>query len=416
MDANVESRLTRIDGDEVCPEVRQASRGLRRVAMITHSFYESDNRVLRYAQALAQEGVSVEVAALRRGLALPRRETLGGVELFRLQDRFDKTKQSKGAYLWPLLRFLLVSSSWITRRHARQRFDLVHIHNIPDFLVFAAWLPKLTGARIILDIHDIVPEFFASKFNASERSKLVRGLKLIEKASGRFADHVILSNHLWLDKYASRAAAREKCSVFINHVDTALFRRGDGVASKGKPVILFPGGLQWHQGLDIAIRAFAKLRTQLPSAEFHIYGEGNMKPALIKLAAEQGLNGSVRFFDPVAIKDVAGVMATASLGVVPKRADSFGNEAYSTKIMEFMALGVPVVVSSTKVDRHYFNDSVVRFFESGNHDALAQAMFEVLSNDDLRQGLVSRGLQYVAQNSWENHRAGYLKLANSLCR
>ena len=81
-------------------------------------------------------------------------------------------------------------------RARRQRYDLIHVHNIPDFLVFAAWYPKLTGSKVILDIHDIVPEFFESKFSVSDRSLLVRALRLVEKISAAFADHVILSNHV----------------------------------------------------------------------------------------------------------------------------------------------------------------------------------------------------------------------------
>ena len=383
--------------------------------MITHSFYESDNRVLRYAETLAGQGNIVEVAALRRGPEIPVEEVINGVRVFRIQDRFSKNAQSKSSdFLWPLLRFLIVSSLWITRQHRRQRYDLVHVHNIPDFLVFAAWYPKLTGAKVILDIHDIVPEFFASKFKASDRSLLVRGLRLVEKLSARFANHVILANHLWLEKYTSRSARAEKCSVFINHVDDRIFHQRPRRRSDGKQIIMFPGGLQWHQGLDIAIRAFDKLRRRLPAAEFHIYGDGNMKPELVALAQELGLNGSVRFFGPLRIQQIAAVMAEADLGVVPKRADSFGNEAYSTKIMEFMSLGVPMVVSSTKIDRYYFNDSVVRFFESGNVDALADAMFDVLSNGEVRRGLVALASDYAARNSWENRKSAYLNLVDSL--
>jgi glycosyltransferase involved in cell wall biosynthesis len=182
-----------------------------------------------------------------------------------------------------------------------------------------------------------------------------------------------------------------------------------------RSIILFPGGLQWHQGVDIAIRAFARLRQRLPDAEFHIYGDGNMKPKLVALAQELGLDGSVRFFNPMRLQQIADVMAGADLGVVPKRADSFGNEAYSTKIMEFMSLGVPLVVSNTKIDRYYFNDSVVHFFESGNADALAGAMYEVLSNDELRRSLVARASEYVARHSWANRQADYLQLVDSLC-
>jgi glycosyltransferase involved in cell wall biosynthesis len=402
--------------DSTAPSRATAKQKGRRVGMITYSFYESDNRVIRYAETLARRGDTVEVLALRRSLEMPPEEIINGVRVFRIQNRFSKNAQSGAAdFLWPLLRFLAVSSWWIARRHRRGRYDVVHVHNIPDFLVFAAWYPKLTGAKVILDIHDIVPEFFGSKFGVSERSLTVRALKVVEKLSAAFASHVILSNHLWLDKYTARSARPEKCSVFINHVDERLFHPRARARADRRPVILFPGGLQWHQGVDIAIRAFARLRLRLPDAEFHIYGDGNMKPKLVALAQELGLDGSVRFFNPLRLQQIADVMAGADLGVVPKRADSFGNEAYSTKIMEFMALGVPMVVSSTKIDRYYFDDSVVRFFESGNADALAEAMYAVLSNDELRRGLVDRAAEYVSRHSWENRQADYLQLVDSLC-
>lgn len=387
----------------------------KRVCMLTHSFYENDNRVMRYAETLAQRGDLVEVAALRRSPELPKEEILRGVRLFRIQDRFGKQQQSKAAYLWPLVRFLAVSSGWMTRRHWRKRYDVVHIHNIPDFLVFAAWYPRVTGTKVILDIHDIVPEFFGSKFGVKEGSLLVRGLKWVERLSAAFAHHIILANHLWLERYTARSAAPGKCSVFLNHVDERIFQPRPFQSRNAKPIVLFPGGLQWHQGVDVALRAFQRVRRRLPDAEFHIYGEGNMKPKLMDLAQELGLNGSVRFASPRPIREIAAVMAGADLGVVPKRADSFGDEAYSTKIMEFMAVGVPVVASSTKIDRYYFDESVVRFFESGNADALAEAMVGVLTNEELRRGLVERGCAYAAQHSWKNHAADYLRLVDSLC-
>ena len=125
-------------------------------------------------------------------------------------------------------------------------------------------------------------------------------------------------------------------------------------------------------------------------------------------------NGRVRFFKPRGLREIAAIMAEADLGVVPKRADSFGDEAYSTKIMEFMSVGVPVVISNTKVDRYYFNDSVVRFFESGNAEALAGQMLQLLRNPDLREQMISRGLEYAAQNCWNHRKADYLNLVDLL--
>ena len=93
----------------------------------------------------------------------------------------------------------------------------------------------------------------------------------------RFVDHVIISNHLWYEKLVSRSVPEEKCSVFLNYVDPSIFYGRPHTRHDGKFVILFPGSLHWHQGLDIAIEAFALVRKKVPNAEFHIYGQGNME-------------------------------------------------------------------------------------------------------------------------------------------
>jgi len=99
----------------------------------------------------------------------------------------------------------------------------------------------------------------------------------------------------------------------------------------------------------VAIRAFARVAGEMPQADFHIYGEGPAKPALIELANELYMQGRVIFHDFLPSREIARVMAEADLAIEPKRATSaFGNEALSTKILEFMALGVPVVASRTR--------------------------------------------------------------------
>jgi glycosyltransferase involved in cell wall biosynthesis len=339
---------------------------------------------------------------------------IDGVRVHRIQTREGNKERSKFSYLLPLLRFLAVAGWRIARMHGRRPYDLIHVHNVPDFLVFAALRPKLGGAKVILDIHDLVPEFFGSKFATAEGSNTLRLLKWMERGSASFANHVIVANDLWLDKYASRAASPTKCSVLINYVDQRIFFPRARLRKDNKLIILFPGGLQWHQGLDIAIHAFNQLKDRLPQAEFHIYGEGNAKSDLVQLVHDLGLDERVRFFGLLSTMEIAGIMAEADLGIVPKRADSFGNEAYSTKIMEFMSLGVPVVVSSTKIDRFYFNDSIVRFFESGNPDTLAEAIVEVLQNDELRHCMIAKALEYADQNSWQRRQGDYLELVDAL--
>lgn len=387
----------------------------KKVCMLAYTGYESDNRVRRYAETLAKRGDQVDVIALSGSQFHKPVDTICGVRLYRIQHR-DCNERYKWSYAWRLGRFLLRSSIFLTRLHERNRYDLVHIHNMPDFLVFAAWYPKLNGTKLILDIHDLTPELFASKFATSETSVYVKLLRRIERLAAKFVDHVIVSNHLWREKLISRSVSKENCSVFVNQVDPAIFYRRPRTRTDDKWILLFHGSFQWHQGLDIAIEAFACLRQKLPNAELHLYGGGgnNAEAELMRLSQQLGLNGSVKFCGGVSLERIADVIANVDLGVVPKRADSFGNEAYSTKIMEFMSQGVPVVVSRTKIDAFYFDEGTVHFFPSGDSRALADAILDVANNEELRKTLISRGYQYVERNGWSGKKKEYLDLVDFL--
>lgn len=386
----------------------------KRVCLLTYSFFEQDSRVYRYARALADRGDEVTVFSLRNSPDQQAEEVIDGCLVIRIQLR-KRDEKSPAVFLGRLLRFLWQASNRISRHHWSRQFDLVHVHNVPDFLVFAAWFPKLQGAKIILDIHDIVPELFASKFRFSPGSFTIRMLKLMERTSAAFANHVILANHLWLDPYTKRSARSEKVTVLINYVDSEVFAARPRTRFDDRKIVIFPGSLQLHQGLNVAIDAFRTVSEAVPNAELHIYGDGPAKPDLLAQAAKLGLNGHVRFFDFVPTKEIARIIADADVGVVPKKADSFGNEAFSTKILEFMALGVPVVASSTKIDRYYFNDSVLRFFESGNSEALARELIELLQSEDKRKQLASRASDFVAMQSWDLNKKVYLDLVDNLC-
>src|SRR4029077_11855403 len=132
----------------------------------------------------------------------------------------------------------------------------------------------------------------------------------------------------WHEKLLSRSVSSERSSVFLNHVDEGVFFLRTKQPKKDTRIIVFPGGLQWHQGVDIAIRAFSELIKELPDVQFHIYGDGDQRAQLETLSLDLGLQGKVIFRNPVSITEIPDVLAGADLGVVPKRADAFGDEAY----------------------------------------------------------------------------------------
>ena len=407
------SALPRDVASYYCAKVPLSLRNSRKkVCMVAYSGYATDNRVRRYAETLVKRGDKVDVIGISGRLDTG--ETRG-VTVYTVQRR-ELNERHKWTYAWRVFRFLLASSALLTRLHHRNRYDVIHVHNMPDVLVFAAWYPKLTGAKLILDVHDVVPELFVSKFKVKESDLSVAFLRRLEKASAAFADHIIISNDIWHEKLISRSAPKEKCSVVLNHVDLGVFYRRPRTRNDGKLVILFHGSFQWHQGLDVAIEALARIRSAAPTAELHLYGDtdSNAGADLARLAGRLGLNGTVKFCGRVPHDRIADVIANADLGVVPKRADSFGNEAYSTKIMEFMSQGVPVVASRTRIDSLYFDESVVHFFPSGDSQAMANAMLDVINDQQLRKTLIAKGYKYVDRNSWDRKKKEYLDLIDSL--
>jgi glycosyltransferase involved in cell wall biosynthesis len=385
-----------------------------RVCMVAYTFYEADNRVRRYAEALAKRGDVVDAIALQREGQAPF-EVIQGVRVHRIQKRLID-ERGPLTYLRKLLLFFFRSAWMLTVRHLKEPYDVIHVHSVPDFQVFATLIPRLTGSRVILDIHDIVPEFYASKFKVSEQSMVFRWLLLIEKLSIAYSDHVIISNHLWEEKLTKRSVRPEKCTAIINYPDPSIFTRRQQQRPRDNSdfVMCYPGTLNWHQGLDLAINAVALLRDKLPQLKFLIIGDGPDREKLKAMVREQHLEDRVDLRGFVPIEEVSDIMNTIDLGVVPKRKDSFGNEAFSTKIMEFMAMGVPVIASRTRIDQYYFNDSLVQFFESENTEDLACKIFELVHDAAKRHSLCAHASDFIALNNWDVRKNEYLNVVDRL--
>ena len=107
-------------------------------------------------------------------------------------------------------------------------------------------------------------------------------------------------------------------------------------------------------------------------------------------------------------------MATVDLGVVPKLNNSFGGEAFSTKIMEFMAMNVPVIASRTRIDEYYFTDEMVQFFESGSAEDLATKILCLMRSPERRAALCDCSAEFIASNSWGVKKQEYFSIVDRL--
>ena len=254
--------------------------------------------------------------------------------------------------------------------HLREKYDLVHVVSPPDFMVFAGIIPKLLGAKVILNIHDIVPEFYMRKFGVNEKHIVAKILRFIEKVCCHFSDHVLTVTHIWRDKLIDRTGIPEsKCTVFMNVPDDKLVNVTEDkeTARNSHFRLLYPGNLGEHFGVESLIRAISIAKNEISSIQLDIYGDGAQKDYLKNLARRLDVEKVINFHSLIPLEELVSVMRQADIGVVPTLDGVFAGEALSGKSLEFLALGTPIIVSRTTSTEYYYNDKMVMFFKPGDH-------------------------------------------------
>jgi len=168
----------------------------------------------------------------------------------------------------------------LTKLHRRRRYSIVQVHNLPDFLVFAALIPKLTGARVILDPHDLMPEFYAERSQRSLDSLPVRLICWQERLACRFADHVITVTELWRQALIERGQPADKVTVVMNVADDRIFHRDvtiDAARDDGRFRLIYHGVMDQRHGLDLALRAINLIRHTAPDIHLTLHGGGEYR-------------------------------------------------------------------------------------------------------------------------------------------
>lgn len=384
------------------------------ICMVAYSFYETDFRIRKYSEALVERGDKVDVIGLGKK-DQNSADKINGVNIIRIQNR-NVLEESQGMYFLKFMYFFLKTFLFLSYRSLKNKYDLIHIHNIPDFLVFSAMVPKIINTKLILDIHDILPEYYANKFKGNKNSIIKKILIKVEKLSISFSDYVIVANDIWKERLQKRSVSPKKIMTILNYPDVRYFKNSKKYNNrKDEFIIMYPGSLSYFQGVDIAIKAMKKIETIVPEAVLHIYGEGSQENDLRNMVKELSLENRVKIMDVVPIDILAEKMSTACVGIVPKRSDSFGNETFATKILEFMALGIPVIVSDTKIDRFYFNENIVQYFKSGNIIDLADKIKFLYDNEDKAIIQSKNALKYVENHNWSIMKNKYLELTDNIC-
>jgi glycosyltransferase involved in cell wall biosynthesis len=379
-----------------------------RVCVIRQGFFPLDTRVRREVDALAASGHQVDVICLRRD-GQPWRERLGPVTAYRLPLPLERGGRLR--YVAQYVTFLVAAGLLAAMLSPWRRWKVVQVNSMPDALVFAAAVPRLLGARVLLDLHECMPEFFATKYGVGMRHPGVRLLVALEQASIRFSDHTTTCTNQMRDAFVSRGAPAEKIDVVLNAADEAIFdadRYPPAERQPGRFRLICHGAVEERYGLDTILRAVALVRGEIPGIRVDFYGDGAYRTQLEQLAEQQNIDGAVHFSDGWApMEQLLQAIAAADVGVVAIKRDRFRDLTHCNKMFDFIAMRRPAIVSRTRSVEAYFDDSCFRLFESGDAEDLARAIRELYADPKLGERLVKRAAEVSEPYRWARQQQIY---------
>jgi glycosyltransferase involved in cell wall biosynthesis len=386
-----------------------------RLCMVVYGEYPNDVRVARETRAALAAGFAVEVVATR-GYGEPARESLGGVTVYRLP--VGKHRDTGAVrFLVGYLAFTALATVHLARLALKRRPDIVQVHNPPDFLIGAGLVPRLLGGRLVLDVHDLSSDMFSMRFGDGAAARAAqRVLEGIERLACRMADAVLTVHEPYRAELARRGTDPDRILVVLNSLDETLLPSEPRPATPNPFQIVYHGTVAPHYGLEIVIDAFAQLPEWLSHATLEIIGDGIAVPQLARQAADLGVADRVELAG-VALPqtEVLARIQGASVGVIPNLPTRLNRFALSTKLFEYVVLGIPVVVADLPTLQSHFSSEEVAYFRAGDAAALAGAIESVA--DDYASALDRAGAaieRYRAEYEWNRQARRYTRLLRLL--
>jgi glycosyltransferase involved in cell wall biosynthesis len=392
----------------------------KRVAVLLFSHYPADPRPRRAAEALAAQGATIDLICLQGDRFEPRREVVNGVKVTRIPLKRRRT--GKLRYAWQYTAFIASSFGHLAVRSLTRRYDLVHVHNMPDVLVFSALVPKLLRAKVVLDLHDPMPELMQAIFELSSDSAAVRMLKRLEKLSIGFADGVITVSRTFKNLFAARGCPPEKVCIVLNSPDEQIFKFCPPQVRRRQPgdlstpyMILFHGSLVHRNGFDLAVDALELTVKSVPCAKLVVCGASTpFFEQVMTSAGERNLQNSIEYLGSRNLEQIVEAIKSCDVGIVPNHRNVFSELNTPTRIFECLALGKPVIAPHARGVLDYFGERDLIYFELGNANDLAERIKLAFADPESVEQLVKRGQKVYLKHTWSSERSNLLTALSEL--
>ena len=359
-----------------------------RVCMVVYSYYPNDPRVRKEAVALVRNGYEVTIICLRnKGEA--RGEVVDGVFVRRLPLMTERGG-GKLRYAYQYLMFFAMAAFAVTTAHIMKRFGVVHTHSLPDFIVFTAAFAKLTGAKVVLDLHEVMPEIYLSRMDSHGRDGFMfRLMVALERVSMAYADRVVTISDLIADIFVGRGLPRDKLTIIWNTPE--ILEASAPVTVKERRLV-YAGSVVEYQDFDAVVAAFAEMR----DVELDIFCNLEEAQELKSKIAERGLDNMhiKSWLDP---KELRGLLSGYAGAILPFVDSEITRIALGNKAIENPLMGLPVVATDLPGIRAVFDDSCVFFYKAGDSVDFVRAVRSLLSDNACARRKVLRSQEIIEE-------------------
>jgi glycosyltransferase involved in cell wall biosynthesis len=360
-----------------------------------------DRRVWQEARSLRGAGYRVSVIC-PRGEARDQTayEMRDGVEIYRYS--LTSARGGPRGYVREYWTALAETRRLLRSLVGREGVDVVHACNPPDVLLLAALSARRRGAAFIFDHHDLTPELYQSRFGAG-RGAGYWMTRAAERTAFQLADVVIATNESYRNVAIGRGGVPpENVFVVRSAPDTSWFRRvpGDSSLRRGKRHLLAYVGVMGPQdGVDHALRALESLARSRDDWHAVMVGSGDVAVAMRQFSAELGLSDRVDFLGRVSNERLLEVLSTADVALSPDPLNPLNDVSTMNKIVEYMALGVPIVSYDLREARVSAGDAAV-YATANDPESFAAELSALLDAPNRRTEMSQVGRRRLAELSW----------------
>jgi glycosyltransferase involved in cell wall biosynthesis len=383
----------------------------RRRACILRQNDIYDVAVQREAEALAGAGFDVEVLC-ERAAGTPRRAVVNGVRIIRLPGSRDSAGGVGKALGYG--RFFLLAAGYLSVQHLRRPYAVVQASSMPDFLVFAALVPRLLGSRVVAKMQEPTPELATTIFGATF---LTGVLARIEQLAIRFADHTVTVTDQLKQRYMERGAAADRITVVLNcsDPDTILPDRSHPpVATESGFVVVCHGTIEDRYGQDTIIGAASLLRDEMPDLRVVITGRGSGTGKMMRAITDHEVRDVVLFEGWVSRDRLREILFSADIGVVAQKSSPYSHLVHTNKMVEYWIFGLPVIASRLRAVSELYDARFIEYFEPGDEAGLAAAIRRLRADPERRAELAENGKLAQLRNGWATQRISYLRVFEDL--